>query len=119
MPGHEMSKEEVIDRRKALADCLRRAGAVETQRDTKPEPQTLGLWFLPRPSGAAHPVHSLPILGRIAREPALVERFHEAPTAQEIRECFLKRHAMHEELLRADSGATLPMIWILAGARPS
>jgi len=101
-----------------LADCLKEAGEVETERETKPEVHKIDVWFHPWPQAERRRFHDKPVLATIAQSAALLEPFHQTPGVVEILNCVGKQQTVFGEIRRKNKHAVMPTLWIVSSGRP-
>ena len=101
-----------------LADCLKEAGEVETERETKPEVQKVDVWFHPWPQAGRRWFHDKPVLATIVQSAALLEPFHQTPSVVELLSCVGKQQTVFREIRRKNKTAAMPTTWIVSSGRP-
>lgn len=102
-----------------LEEFLTPLGEVIPNMEVPGESRFVDIWFAPSESKISP--EALGLLGRIARNPCLLEPFRNQPTIIEIRNCLLKLflvQAEYQRKARRDAQSIpeseLPYLWILA-----
>ncbi|MEG3437980.1 hypothetical protein V0288_12700 [Pannus brasiliensis CCIBt3594] len=103
-----------------LEELLSSLGTVEISKEITDETRQIDIFFSPNPDRAIDP-DRLGILGKIARNTALIEPYRNSPTRSEVRDCLLKLFTVFAESKRqakrentAYNEENLPSLWILA-----
>jgi hypothetical protein len=105
--------------KRVLAAYLAEAGTVDTEHEVSSELQSVDVWFVPSlDQVGGRRVRAQSVLGAMARRPALIEVFRCTPGVDDVLRCVGKQQAAHAELIRSDSRARLPMLWIVSAGHP-
>ena len=101
-------------------ELLSPIGQVQINREVPGEPHAIDIYFTPHPEGAIA-LPTLGILGRMARQPCLIEPFSTGLTGEDIEGCLLKLMGTIAEIRREARRAKrrllseeLPQLWMVA-----
>lgn len=103
--------------KEVLEEAMSRAGEARPGLECAPDAQIIDVWFEPR----GEPSPELGLLGRMAREPCLIESYSGTVDLDEARECLRKQLAQYRVLKNqsAEHWGTPPNLWILSTGFPA
>jgi hypothetical protein len=98
------------------SEALAPMAEVKTGLETSPDAQIIDLWC----EANREPLEELGLLGRMAREPCLLEPYSGTVTLDEVRHCVRKQDARYQELQHRDASAwkVPPWLWIISTGLP-
>jgi hypothetical protein len=106
----------------AYSEALAPIVDVKTGLETSPDAQIIDLWCEARNQRGVdrEPLEELGLLGRMVREPYLLEPYSGTVTLGEVRQCVRKQDGRHQELQHRDASAwkVPPWLWIISTGLP-
>jgi len=99
-----------------LEQALQPVGKVVRQHEVSPDALYVDLWFTPYPKVRRK---HLGLLGRLARQPCLIEAYHDPPSPEELLTCVEKQLLLRRSIHGAKSAQKKPpMLYVLSAGKP-